>query len=633
LRLHAAAGGRSALLTTHEDQRAAASRRTGFPEMACPARNRDTVDCVEDDARRPPAAGPRQDPWRVRIHDGDGAVLGAGILLSDGRVLTCAHVLPEKVADLDPSDGGHGDRAGWPIRVDLVGRFPVRSRRARVAPRGWVPARADVGLGSVGDVVLLEVDPLPCLPGRSVRICGFPAGGDQGIWLAATVSGPSGEWVQLNAVTEPGPQVRPGFSGAGVLDEATGTVIGMVVAKGAERDRGVFWMLPIDAVASHLPSMADLVTGDPLADASFRAHQKAALDETVAAALHTLVEALGARSTGRPIMFLSEQEDVRSAAFGLLVTRADRAIRARMPQWFARNSPPGTLPRVGSIDVAVDASGRTTAQVCRRLADRLGLIAGSAAELVGQLRAGSPKSITLVVDCVDRAAEPVELFTDLLYPLAQSGSKVVLGARSMPAVATGRTTVVDLDVRLGAGTGPGPIGKLPVPDRLDRLDNLVDRVGAAEAAARAAHHNTALRILDAPPVREEFASLQLRVLRLRMGVRRLAPTDRKVSDILAALDAAEGRVADALHRARDAQRRLDALLAERDDQRGLLDAYRVLAACSGLGEDLPLTELFTEAHRRLWKAPCDLPAARAAVTDYLHALWHRLGLSLGGNTS
>jgi hypothetical protein len=71
---------------------------------------------------------------------------------------------------------------------------------------------------------------------------------------------------------------------------------------------------------------------------------------------------------------------------------------------------------------------------------------------------------------------------------------------------------------------------------------------------------------------------------------------------------------------RDAAARNTALLAERNELRGRLDAYRAKALSRGLGEDPVLTPLTVTAHTALHQAPCDLAAARAAVNAFQDAL-------------
>ncbi len=81
-----------------------------------------------------------------------------------------------------------------------------------------------------------------------------------------------------------------------------------------------------------------------------------------------------------------------------------------------------------------------------------------------------------------------------------------------------------------------------------------------------------------------------------------------------------GRVEAALA---EAQRRLQAPLTERDDLRGLLQAFRDKAAGRGGAEDPAIEPLYRAAADELWQAPCDLAAARQAVQRYVDAVNRR----------
>jgi hypothetical protein len=71
---------------------------------------------------------------------------------------------------------------------------------------------------------------------------------------------------------------------------------------------------------------------------------------------------------------------------------------------------------------------------------------------------------------------------------------------------------------------------------------------------------------------------------------------------------------------RSAQAHHAGLLAERNELRGRLDAFRAKALSRGLGEDALLSPLAESARDALHHAPCDLAAARAAVEKYQDAL-------------
>ncbi|MFD0382911.1 hypothetical protein ACFQ2B_12620 [Streptomyces stramineus] len=73
------------------------------------------------------------------------------------------------------------------------------------------------------------------------------------------------------------------------------------------------------------------------------------------------------------------------------------------------------MPPVGSVDLALDVSGATVAQVADRVADRLGLRSGDG-RTVGRFGGIRSVPLTVVAEGVDYAEDPVALveFTDLL---------------------------------------------------------------------------------------------------------------------------------------------------------------------------------------------------------------------------
>ena len=213
--------------------------------------------------------------WRVRIIEPDNpqgppggleparrVVCGAGVLLTDRHVLTCAHVIARALR-CDPG----GPRPDGAVLVDFPVSLEIPPLRARVAEDGWARKRQDEG----GDVAILVLDgPLPgvfppplarCGPPRRrrVRMFGHPAGLPGGLWVAGDLIGSGGqspEWVQLDGRAA-GQQIVPGYSGAGVLDEETGAVIGCIVAVYQPSERsGNAWMIPLETVAGYWPPLA-----------------------------------------------------------------------------------------------------------------------------------------------------------------------------------------------------------------------------------------------------------------------------------------------------------------------------------------------------------------------------------------
>ncbi|MBV9381583.1 MAG: hypothetical protein JO242_13050, partial [Streptosporangiaceae bacterium] len=86
------------------------------------------------------------------------------------------------------------------------------------------------------------------------------------------------------------------------------------------------------------------------------------------------------------------------------------------------------------------------------------------------------------------------------------------------------------------------------------------------------------------------------------------------------LDRLDRELATARSTYMDTERAVVALLARRDELRGLLDAYKAKAARLGAAEDPALAARYDRARELLWSAPCDLEAASEAVTGYQQAI-------------
>jgi vWA-MoxR associated protein C-terminal domain/vWA-MoxR associated protein middle region (VMAP-M) 1/Trypsin-like peptidase domain len=176
----------------------------------------------------------------ARIFSGK-TVIGAGFLIADRYLITCAHVvtaalkLPRNTLELPVGN----------VEFD----FPLLAPGQRVIARAvfWRPVQP----GQVGeDQAVLEIS-VATLPqgtqsvevvaadqpwGHPFRIFGFPQDRDDGIWASGVLRDyQAAQWVQMEDITAQGYPIESGFSGAPVWDEALGGVVGMAVA--AERDR------------------------------------------------------------------------------------------------------------------------------------------------------------------------------------------------------------------------------------------------------------------------------------------------------------------------------------------------------------------------------------------------------------
>ncbi len=88
------------------------------------------------------------------------------------------------------------------------------------------------------------------------------------------------------------------------------------------------------------------------------------------------------------------------------------------------------------------------------------------------------------------------------------------------------------------------------------------------------------------------------------------------------LDAIDKQAANVTRRCREAEQAAAGLVDQRDQLRGLLDAYRAKAGGLGAAENAELDQRYQQAKDLLWTAPCDLAAATAAVNGYQQAILH-----------
>ncbi|MFD7705772.1 trypsin-like peptidase domain-containing protein [Streptomyces sp. NPDC059785] len=196
--------------------------------------------------------------WHVRIDCG--REVGAGFLVTDRHVLTCAHVV------------AHGDPDT--VAVTFAHAFADRPERipARVVRQGgWAGRAVDPG-----DLAVLELDRAVHVkpaefaapsdaygsPPRRLLAYGFPKRYDEGTlaeYRATTDQLIAGEWVQLEAWAAHGQPLAPGFSGAAVTLADSGRVVGMVSA--AARDPGIRngRMLPAHVMARYWPRLGELI--------------------------------------------------------------------------------------------------------------------------------------------------------------------------------------------------------------------------------------------------------------------------------------------------------------------------------------------------------------------------------------
>ncbi|MCX5400544.1 hypothetical protein [Streptomyces sp. NBC_00102] len=227
-----------------------------------------------------------EDAWRLRIVGRADVPVGCAVLLPDSLVVTCAHVVV--AACSGPEAGSASGRGTGPVAgdaiedaatdarfaeilVDFPGSLLGGRMTASVVRGGWAPAVDD----RAGDVAVLRLHGSPppdVLPAR-LRWCGEshgrvvsafaePAGPGSGGWARAVLAGAGGlspDWIQLDAGDPAGPRFVRGYSGAGVRDQTSGSVLGTMVAVRSTREQTTAWMNPTEALVRYCPVLRDIV--------------------------------------------------------------------------------------------------------------------------------------------------------------------------------------------------------------------------------------------------------------------------------------------------------------------------------------------------------------------------------------
>lgn len=200
--------------------------------------------------------------WRARIEtDGDkGFTLGAGFLIDNQRLLTCAHLVRDRTT----------------VRVTFPGAQP--SLRAAVLP----PLTRWAKPGDPGDMALVMLDsPVTVAPARfaspaedywagELRAGGFREGfTTSGSYVTVRTSpdmelssdgrGRGAEWWQVDVDQSRPERLAEGFSGAAVYRTDTGDVLGMITDADLERGGVMGEMLPLPVLRQHWEELDDLL--------------------------------------------------------------------------------------------------------------------------------------------------------------------------------------------------------------------------------------------------------------------------------------------------------------------------------------------------------------------------------------
>ncbi|MGW3956366.1 nSTAND1 domain-containing NTPase [Streptomyces sp. NPDC004752] len=215
-------------------------------------------DVPDDDGWLAGAGEPSMSVSVFQVLAADGGVTGAGFLTGEGTGFTCAHVVRAAGRSL-------GDR------VEVVfPHLPDAPRvMADVVAEGWRAPEAD-------DVAVLRLEAVPAgargmgvgvsagCRGHRVFSFGFPAqaplGGHFGYGEAGDLLPAGNGAVRLLQLTQAN-DLTKGFSGAPVVDEATGLVIGMVTSIASPdahlKGLGIAYATPAEVLRDVRPRLAE----------------------------------------------------------------------------------------------------------------------------------------------------------------------------------------------------------------------------------------------------------------------------------------------------------------------------------------------------------------------------------------
>ena len=188
------------------------------------------------------------------VKAGELKVMGAGFLIQKDCIVTCFHVVREALGLVKDQALEREILLDFPL---LDGQSsPARQKGSLIWARVF-DCKEDLDiawlkpLGPLPDGSRTASIPRQSLPmGRPCRACGFPTSGGpdtrRGLWsVGQTAGGQEGGRVQIDVDLNTN-KIEPGFSGAPVLDDASGAIIGMiVVADPREKARTAFF-IPID---------------------------------------------------------------------------------------------------------------------------------------------------------------------------------------------------------------------------------------------------------------------------------------------------------------------------------------------------------------------------------------------------
>lgn len=195
--------------------------------------------------------------WRARIAGSSkGPALGAGFLIAESRVLTCAHV----VLDCDE------------VWVTFSTGEAINGTVRRLTSWQEQNDPGDLAVIDLEDPVAIRpaafasAEETRTLLGHKLYALGFPRGHDtSGIYAEFGTDEQlhlSGEWLLVNLISDHLQHLDRGFSGAAVTRADTGRVVGMITDAELSKSGTTGRILPLDQIRHYCEELDDLLTLD-----------------------------------------------------------------------------------------------------------------------------------------------------------------------------------------------------------------------------------------------------------------------------------------------------------------------------------------------------------------------------------
>ncbi|MEV5496996.1 trypsin-like peptidase domain-containing protein [Nonomuraea fuscirosea] len=409
--------------------------------------------------------GPGSASWVAAIYTSENArqPTGAGVVIDERRVLTCAHLLADTSAE--PAN----------VLTSLWIEFPKAYDALDVRIRGVVKAVATKAADDVAIILLDTPIPEGIIPARIRSLnpddlgrgdhwwaFGFPHAdpfGDSASGIIGEVLGRG--WVRLDC--ESSSSLARGFSGSGLWSDSYEAVIGVIGqaantgtggraitiyrANQSLRDENLFLLDQWSAVEAGEVALASwgwTLGRDPEGVRHWRPRARGVTIDSErgyrfqgrSKALTEIVSWLARDQLSRlPLVVTGSPGVGKSAVLGRIVTSADPTFRAELPPHDEAVRAPE-----GSIACAVHAKGKTAldvaTEIARAASAALPEIPEDLAPAIQSALRGRHRRFNIVIDALDEATSPSEaraIINRIVLPLTEtcsdSGVQIVVGTR------------------------------------------------------------------------------------------------------------------------------------------------------------------------------------------------------------